>query len=89
MPHSKEGVDAKVMFLSRVLALLFVGQHLQKVGTWAETQPNVDVLYVSYNDVLTKPLEHAERVNQFLGGSLDVEAMAAVVDPDLYRNRTR
>jgi hypothetical protein len=28
-----------------------------------------------------------ERVNTFLGGELDVEAMVASVDPSLYRSR--
>jgi hypothetical protein len=32
-------------------------------------------------------MEHAERINQFVGGGLDVAKMAAVVDRALYRNR--
>jgi hypothetical protein len=28
-------------------------------------------------------------INQFLGGKLDVEKMASVVDPNLYRNRKK
>jgi hypothetical protein len=62
-------------------------RHLKKVTAWIDTRADVDVLYVSYNDVLASPLEHARAVNRFLGGALDVESMASVVDPTLYRNR--
>jgi hypothetical protein len=33
------------------------------------------------------PREEATRVNEFLGGALDVDAMVGVVDQALYRNR--
>ncbi len=62
-------------------------KHLETVKDWLASQPNVDVLYVNYNEVLADPVEHAERVNRFLGGDLNIEAMVEVVDPDLYRNR--
>ena len=68
------------------MARLFA-QHLAKITAWLERQPNVDVLYVSYNDVLADPRTQAERLNHFLGGRLDVAAMVEVVDPELYRNR--
>jgi hypothetical protein len=44
-------------------------------------------LELSYREVLEKPEDQARRINAFLGGRLKVEAMAAVVDPELYRNR--
>ena len=68
------------------MARLFA-QHLAKVMGWLDTQSNVDVLYVSYNEVLANPEAQAERVNRFFGGKLDEAAMAQVVDPELYRNR--
>ena len=40
-----------------------------------------------YSAVLARPLEEARRLAAFLGGGLDAEAMAAAVDPQLYRNR--
>jgi hypothetical protein len=46
-----------------------------------------EALELRYRDVLDDPTAQAERVNDFLGGSLDVGAMAEVVDPKLYRNR--
>ena len=62
-------------------------KHLQKVETWMRAQPNFSVLYVDYNEMLTSPEPFARQVNQFLGGRLDEQKMATVVDPNLYRNR--
>jgi hypothetical protein len=44
-------------------------------------------LFVQYNDVMSDPVAQAARVAGFLGLPLDVAAMAAAVDPELYRNR--
>jgi hypothetical protein len=68
------------------LASIF-GRHLGRVEQWIAGQPNVECLYVSYNEALARPREHAGRVNEFLGGALDVEAMIAVVDHALHRQR--
>ena len=68
------------------MAALF-DKHLQSVQEWLQTQPNVSVLSVHYSEMLADPLSHIERIAQFLGKDLDVEKMANVVDPDLYRNR--
>jgi hypothetical protein len=50
-------------------------------------RPEFEALELQYSAVLARPLEEARRVAAFLGGGLDPEAMAAVVDPQLYRNR--
>lgn len=68
------------------MAALFQA-HLKQVEAWLAKQPNVDVLYISYNEMLTDPTEQAEAVNEFLHGTLDIEKMVGVVDPKLYRNR--
>jgi hypothetical protein len=68
------------------MAALF-GRHLEQVEAWIAGQPNIEVLYVEHGQVLADPLSQAVRINQFLGGGLDVESMAAVVDPSLYRQR--
>jgi hypothetical protein len=52
-------------------------------------RPWFEMLEVHYTEILAKPLEGAQQINAFLGGNLDPEAMAAVVDPDLYRNRKK
>jgi len=62
-------------------------RHLQQVEAWLAKQPNIDVLYVTYHQVVANPREHAEQINAFLGSTLDVDAMAASVDQMLYRQR--
>jgi hypothetical protein len=61
--------------------------HLERLHEWLVRQGNLAVLRVSYNDLLERPREQAERVVRFLGGTMDVEAMVSSVDPSLYRNR--
>ncbi len=62
-------------------------QHLEKVQFQLRFREYFDVLYLNYRDVLNDPQREAGRMNDFFGGRLDVDAMAAVVDPNLYRNR--
>lgn len=68
------------------MALLYE-KHLAKVYAWLEEQPNFEVLYVDYRDVLAEPEKHAAEINRFLGGGLDEAAMRQVVDKNLYRQR--
>ena len=49
----------------------------------------ISCLVVRHAIAIRDPRSVAESVNSFLGGSLDVAAMAAVVDPALYRERAR
>ncbi len=62
-------------------------RHLGQVQAWIAQQPNVEALYVSYNDLLSDPSPHLQRINRFLGGHLNVEAMTGVIDGSLYRQR--
>jgi hypothetical protein len=50
-------------------------------------RPEFETIELHYLNVLARPLEEARRLAAFLGGGLDAEAMAAAVDPQLYRNR--
>lgn len=52
-------------------------------------EPQFETLEVEYAAVLARPLEEARRIAGFVGCGLDAEAMAAAVDPELYRNRAR
>jgi hypothetical protein len=70
------------------MAALFRDQ-LAKFDTWAKTRPNLKLLDISYNDAVADPAPVAAEVNRFLGGGLDVDAMARTVDPSLYRNRAK
>jgi hypothetical protein len=62
-------------------------RHVQRIQAWLSEQPNVDVLYVDYGEVLKAPLAQAERLVRFLDSGLDAHEMARVVDPTLYRQR--
>lgn len=53
----------------------------------AARRANLRMLDVPYREVIRAPGLWAERVSQFLDDGLDVAAMAAVVDPGLYRHR--
>jgi hypothetical protein len=46
-------------------------------------------LALNYNDLVADPRPLVERLDEFLGGGLDRDAMCAVVDPSLWRNRAR
>lgn len=61
--------------------------HLRKVGNLLRRRACFETLDVRYADVIADPQEQARRIAKFLGGSLDVAAMAGAVSPDLYRNR--
>ncbi len=50
-------------------------------------RPCFEVLHVKYHAVIEDGRKHADDLNRFLGGRLDAEAMATVVNPELYRNR--
>lgn len=70
------------------MAALFE-KHLAAVEQWLAAQPHMRVLYVRYEEVVANALTQARRVNEFLGGGLDIERMAAAVDRTLYRQRQR
>jgi hypothetical protein len=62
-------------------------KHLKDVEAFIEKQPNMECLYISYNDVLENPAANVERINEFLGGALQTSAMLEVVDAALHRQR--
>jgi hypothetical protein len=61
--------------------------HLEKVEIMLRLRPEFEVVYLDYRSVIDSPRDEAERIDRFLGGGLDVERMAAVVEAQLYRNR--
>jgi hypothetical protein len=63
-------------------------KHLAQVENWLSSRPNIRTIYVSYNETLTDPAKQIARISDFLGGGLNVEAMAAVVDQTLHRQRS-
>lgn len=63
--------------------------HLEKVARFMANRSCFSTLSLDYRDVLQNPADAAGRIDRFLGGTLDVERMAAVADPSLYRNRRK
>ncbi|MEZ5502380.1 MAG: alkaline phosphatase family protein [Halioglobus sp.] len=57
------------------------------VKDWLAHNPNAWVLYVRHQDIISDPAGAAAAINAFLGGFLDEDKMAQVVDTGLYRNR--
>jgi hypothetical protein len=71
--------DAKAIKLYRT--------HLVNVRFLVRRKSNLEMIELAYSDTLSDPESAAECINRFLGGKLDQEKMAAVVDKRLYRNR--
>jgi hypothetical protein len=62
-------------------------KHLITTKVHARRKPNFELLEMHYRKALADPMASAREINDYLGGGLDVQAMAEVVNPDLYRNR--
>jgi len=61
--------------------------HLRAVDDWLSQQERFSVLNVRYDDVMRDALTIAGRLDEFLGGGMDLETMASAVEPILYRQR--
>ncbi len=48
---------------------------------------NQEVLFIDHRNLINDAQNNAEKINNFLGGKLDVAQMANVVDKDLYRTK--
>jgi hypothetical protein len=62
-------------------------KHLEDIKNWLNNQPNMDVCYASYNEIIKNPHEYADKINRFLSKKLDAVKMIAAVDQSLYRQR--
>ncbi len=63
-------------------------RELDRCDQWLTRQPGFAVLDVEHRAVIDDPRGQARRICGFLGQSLDIDAMAAAVDPELYRQRS-
>lgn len=63
-------------------------KQLIKTESWLNGQPNMEVLYVNYKDIIEQPEEQSENINSFLGQDLDIKNMAQAIDRKLYRNKS-
>ena len=62
-------------------------KQIVKARRWIQAG-HLPVVTIRYRDCIDSPRQVADEVNRFLGGGLDAAAMAGVVDPRLYRQRS-
>jgi len=77
----QEGARLEPEQLARVFE-----QQLEQVKDYMNRHACFECIEVWYGAVLEYPQTQIERLNRFLSGELNVEAMAAAVDPALRRN---
>ena len=73
--------------LSREQMISALQVHRNLVMNWIKAASNISLCVVSHHDLLADPPGVSQTVQQFVGLPLDVAAMAAQVDPSLYRQR--
>jgi hypothetical protein len=64
-------------------------KHLSQILTWIDQQSHLKKIDINYNQLLKDPGPQAEQINHFLGDILNLEEMVKVINPDLYRQRSR
>ena len=62
-------------------------EHLKRVRVWLANQPNMETLYVDYNALMANPDPEIKAVAEFLGLDEKLDAMLAVPDKKLYRQK--
>lgn len=62
-------------------------QQLEAAERWVDAVPGAALLRVRHAELLRDPAGASQRIAAFVGGALDLAAMAAAVDPSLHRQR--
>jgi hypothetical protein len=62
--------------------------YLRNMKRLVNDSPNMRVLYVSYNELMSDPSDTISDMQAFFGGGLDTSAMRRTIDATLYRNRS-
>ena len=68
--------------------MMLFARHLEKVKRWIDQQSHFEAIFLDYEKVVEDPDGRAEQIKAFLQRELDSTRMAAVVDRQLYRNRS-
>jgi LPS sulfotransferase NodH len=76
----KSAVDTAVMTAA-------FRDHLKEIIAWLEERADIPICRIGYRRLLNDPASCARKIRDFLELDLDADAMAAQVDPSLYRNR--
>ncbi|WP_035252096.1 sulfotransferase domain-containing protein [Actibacterium atlanticum] len=82
----RDGLDPDS--IGRDLLLQMFQGEVMEFRRWAEAQRNIRIFYADYARVVSEPEDMAKEIAKFLDTDLNVRAMAEVVDPNLYRNRS-
>lgn len=77
----RDGADLDPDTLARVYE-----HQIERVKDYMSRQSCFEFLEVWYGAILAYGRPQVERINRFLSGELDVDAMLAAVDPSLQRN---
>jgi hypothetical protein len=62
-------------------------KHLAAIKYWLARQPHMDVMYIDYNKMISKPENYCQAIADFIAIPVDVSKMLAVPNERLYRNR--
>jgi len=89
LPASGAGVDEAVDEAEQAVLRGHLGTQLQAIAQGLAELPGVELHVAQHAELLAGARRAAEAMDAFLGGSLDVAAMAASVDPTLSRQRAR
>ena len=60
--------------------------HLWKVNYLLKHAPHMEAIEIIYSDAIKDPLRAAGRIRDLVGRNMNIERMAGVVDPSLYRH---
>jgi len=61
---------------------------VKKSKQWMLTRNNVEVHFVSHRTLFENPKEEIKKINLFMDGQLNEEAMLKIIDPSLYRTKS-
>lgn len=77
----KSAKDGYPVMLGKTLT-----DQVSKIKIWLERQPNIEVIYINYADLINNPLQIAEQVAAFTEQGMAIDKMSAAIDKNLYRN---
>ena len=83
----RKGKDATGLSADKMKAIF--EKQIEDVDAYVRERPCFQIIHVSYNDIMQDPKPLVTRLNEFLGGDLNSDAMNAVVEPGLYRQRAK
>ncbi len=81
-------LDRKGGNLSPGRMMMTLDGQVARVERLLARRPDIDALFVSYEDVVADSGKEARRISEFLGQDLDLEAMTNAVDGSLRRQKS-